>query len=563
VHDLVIRNGRLVDGTGTRPRTADVAVDGDRIAEIGADLPKGRREIDADGRLVTPGWVDVHTHYDGQVTWDPEVSPSGWHGVTTVVMGNCGVGFAPCRPSERDWLIQLMEGVEDIPGAALHEGMSWNWESFPEYLDEVERMARVLDVAALVPHGALRAYVLGEGRGNDEATDDELATMHDLAREAMEAGAVGLSTTRTILHRAKDGELAAGTTAAARELVALGDALAGAGHRVFSVASDMFDLAGELAWMAEISRRARVPVTFQTLQTDLAPDLWRSWIDGALAHNRRGAWLVPQVAGKPASVLVGFESNYHPFIGHRAYRAVADLPLDDRLARLRDPEVRAAILAEEPNATGPVAFLFANFHKLFPLGDPPEYEPAPETSVGAVAEREGKAPLEVAYDLMLRRGGRELLYLPVLGYANGGLSAIREMLDHPGTVLGLGDGGAHCGVLCDASLPTFMLTHWARDRKAGGTFEVEEIVAHQTSRTAALYGFADRGTVAPGSLADLNVIDFEGLTLAPPEMAYDLPAGGKRLIQRATGYGATVKSGVVVREDDEPTGERPGGLVRA
>jgi N-acyl-D-aspartate/D-glutamate deacylase len=478
-------------------------------------------------------------------------------------MGNCGVGFAPARATERDWLIQLMEGVEDIPGAALHEGMSWNWESFPEYLDEVERMARVLDVAALVPHGALRAYVLGEGRGNDEATGDELAVMQRLAREAIEAGAVGISTTRTILHRAKDGELAAGTTAAATELIALGDALAGAGHRVFSVASDMFDLAGELAWMAEISRRARVPVTFQTLQTDLAPDLWRSWIDGALAANRRGAWLVPQVAGKPASVLVGFESNYHPFIGHAAYRAVADLPVPERLARLRDPEVRAAILAEDPAPTGPVAFLFANFHKLFPLGDPPDYEPAPETSVGAIAEREGRHPLEVSYDLMLQREGRELLYLPVLGYANGGLSAIREMLGHPGTVLGLGDGGAHCGVLCDASLPTFMLTHWARDRKAGGTFEVEEIVAHQTSRTAALYGFADRGTVAPGYLADLNVIDFEGLSLAPPEMAYDLPAGGKRLVQRATGYAATVKSGVVVREHDESTGARPGGLIRA
>jgi N-acyl-D-aspartate/D-glutamate deacylase len=563
MHDLVIRNGRLVDGTGSRPRPADVAVDGDRIAEIGHDLGPARREIDADGALVTPGWVDVHTHYDGQVTWDPEVSPSGWHGVTTVVMGNCGVGFAPARPSERDWLIQLMEGVEDIPGAALHEGMSWNWETFPEYLDEVERMPRVLDVAALLPHGALRAYVLGEGRGNDVATDDELVMMHDLAREAVVAGAVGISTTRTILHRAKDGELAAGTTAAARELIAIGDALSGVGHRVFSVASDMFDLQGELSWMAEISRRAHVPVTFQTLQTDLAPDLWRSWIDGALAANRSGAWLVPQVAGKPASVLVGFESNYHPFIAHAAYQAVADLPVAERLARLRDPDVRAAILGETPAASGPVAFLFSNFHKLFPLGDPPDYEPSPDTSIGAIAEREGRAPLEVAYDLMLQRDGRELLYLPILGYANGGLFAIDEMLRHPGTVLGLGDGGAHCGVLCDASLPTFMLTHWARDRKLGPTLEVEDVVAHQTSRTAALYGFADRGTVAPGMLADLNVIDFEGLTLAPPEMAYDLPAGGKRLIQRASGYVATVKSGAVVREHDEPTGVRPGGLIRA
>jgi N-acyl-D-amino-acid deacylase len=563
MHDLVIRNGRLVDGTGARPRKGvDIAVDGDRIAEVGPDLGPGHKEIDADGRLVTPGWVDVHTHYDGQVTWDPEVSPSGWHGVTTVVMGNCGVGFAPARASERDWLIQLMEGVEDIPGAALHEGMTWNWETFPEYLDEVERMGRVLDVAALVPHGALRAYVLGEGRGNDVATTDEVAIMHDLAREALIAGAVGVSTTRTILHRAKDGELAAGTTAAAEELIGIGEALGGIGHRVFSVASDMFDLAGELAWMAEISRRANVPVTFQTLQTDLAPDMWRSWIDGALEANRSGAWLVPQVAGKPASVLVGFESSFHPFVDHIAYKEIADLPLEERLAALRTPERRAAILDEVHEPVGPAAFLFANFNKLFPLGDPPQYEPSPDQSIGAIAEREGRKPLEVAYDLMLQRGGHELLYLPILGYANGGLHAIDEMLRHPSTVLGLGDGGAHCGVLCDASLPTFMLTHWARDR-AQGTMELEDVVAHQTSRTSALYGFRDRGKVLPGYLADLNVIDFDGLTLDAPEMAYDLPAGGKRLIQRAQGYGATVKSGVVVRQDDQPTGEYPGGLIRA
>ena len=294
-----------------------------------------------------------------------------------------------------------------------------------------------------------------------------------------------------------------------------------------------------------------MPVTFQTLQTDLAPDLWRSWINGALEANRAGAWLVPQVAGKPASVLVGFESSYHPFVDHVAYRAIADLPLEERLARLRTPEVRAAILAEEPPTTmGPAAFLLANFHKLFPLEDPPDYELAPETSVGANAEREGRPPFEVAYDLMLQREGQELLYLPILGYANGGLWAIDEMLRHPGTVLGLGDGGAHCGVLCDASLPTFMLTHWARDRKQGGTFEVEEIVAHQTSRTAALYAFTDRGVVRPGYLADLNVIDFEGLTLAPPEMAYDLPAGGKRLIQTATGAATVV--GLVVRSTTRP-----------
>lgn len=562
MHDLVIRGGTLVDGSGAPARTADVAVDGGRITDVGKVTERGHREIEADGLLVTPGWVDIHTHYDGQVTWDPEVTPSGWHGVTTVVTGNCGVGFAPARPGEREWLIQLMEGVEDIPGTALAEGMSWNWESFPEYLDEVDRMRRVMDVACLLPHGALRAYVLGEGRANDPATPEEIATMRDLARAAIDAGAVGISTTRTILHRAKDGELAAGTTAAADELIGIGDALAGAGRRVFSVASDLFDLDGEFRWMSEISRRSRVPVTFGCLQTDLVPDLWRTWLERAWISNRQGAWIVPQVAGKPASMLVGFESSYHPFARHPSYEALAHLPFEQRIAELRKPEVRAAILAEQPPAAGPEAFLFANLHKLFPLGDPPDYEPAPEASVGAIAEREGRAPLEVAYDLMLRRDGRELLYLPILGYAGGGLWAIDEMLRHPGTVLGLGDGGAHCGILCDASLPTFMLTHWTRDRTRGEKMPVEYVVHLQTRRTAELYGFDDRGLVAPGLLADLNVIDHERLALDPPEMVHDLPAGGRRLVQRGHGYVATVKSGVVVRDHDESTGERPGRLLR-
>ncbi len=562
MHDIVITDATIVDGTGAPRRTGDIAIDGDRITEVGEVEGSGRRVIDAGGRLVTPGWVDVHTHYDGQVTWDPEVSPSGWHGVTTVVMGNCGVGFAPVRAEDREWLIQLMEGVEDIPGAALAEGMSWNWETFGEYLDEVERMPRVLDVAALLPHGALRAYVLGEGRGNDVATAEEIVRMHDLAKEAIAAGAVGISTTRTLLHRAKDGELAAGTTAAADELIALGDALGDAGHRVFSVASDLMDLQGEIAWMAEISRRNQVPVTYQVLQADFAPDLWRSWIDEGLTANRSGAWLVPQVAGKPASILVGFESSFHPFVRHAAYRPLADLPHAERVAALATAEVRDAILAEDVQPGGPMAMLLASTHKVFPLGDPVDYEPSPDQSVAAMAEREGRPVLEIMYDLMLRHDGTELLYLPILGYAGGGLNAIEEMLNHPSTVLGLGDGGAHCGVLCDASLPTFMLTHWTRDRARGDRLSVEQVVHHQTARTAALYGFGDRGTLAPGMLADLNIIDYDALALHRPRMAYDLPAGGKRLIQAATGYAATVKSGVVVREDDHPTGERPGGLIR-
>ena len=562
MHDLIIRGGTIADGSGRAPFRGDVAIDGNVITAVGEVGGAARRVIDADGLLVAPGWVDIHTHYDGQATWDPEVSPSGWHGVTTVVMGNCGVGFAPARAADRSWLIGLMEGVEDIPGTALAEGMTWNWESFGEYLDEVERTARVLDVAALVPHGALRAYVLGEGRANDTATAEEIAEMAAIVREAVQAGAIGASTTRTILHRDKDGELAAGTNAAAEELIAIGEALGKAGHRVFSVASDLWDLDYEFAWMSEISQRAGVPVTYGVLQADFAPELWREWIDRGVAANRRGGWLVPQVAGKPTSIMVGFQSTTHPFAHHAAYQAIAHLPLPERMVALRTPEVRAAILGEEPRPGGFVEFMRANLHKLFPLGDPPDYEPPRERSVTALAAAQGVSVDTVIYDLMLQRDGTELLYLPILDYSDCNLDAVREMLVHPATVLGLGDGGAHCGVLCDASLPTFMLTHWARDRSRGEQLPLETVVHLQTRRTAELYGFGDRGLLAPGYLADVNVIDHAALRLEAPEMVYDLPASGKRLIQRARGYVATVKAGTVVREHDEATGERPGRLLR-
>lgn len=567
MHDLVIRGGRIVDGTGRAPFAGDVAITGDRITSVGDVDGPARREIDAGGAVVTPGWVDVHTHYDGQVTWDPEVSPSGWHGVTTVVVGNCGVGFAPARSSERPWLIQLMEGVEDIPGTALAEGMSWAWESFPEYLDEVERMPRVLDVAAMVAHGALRAYVLGCDRNNAEPSSEEIAMMAKLAREAIEAGAIGISTTRTLVHMAKDGQPAAGTFAKADELIAIGQALAGAGRRVFSVASEHVFGPGadaELAWMAELSRRSRQPVTYMVLDTPFTPGAWRSAIDKGLELNREGAWLVPQVAGKPASMMVGWESSYHLFSGHQTYLPLADLPIEARLERLRDPSVRQAMLDEPLSFTNPfIAILHANLPNLYQLGDPPDYEPAPERSVAAIAERQGRKPLEVAYDLMLERGGHELLYAPLLGYTDRNFDALREMIVHPSTVLGLADGGAHVGIICDGSMPTFMLTHWVRDRSRGERLPLEQAVHLQTARTAALFGFTDRGRLEPGFLADVNVIDFDRLQLGEVRMAHDLPAGGRRLVQRATGYLATVKSGAVVRERDEATGERPGRLVRA
>jgi N-acyl-D-amino-acid deacylase len=571
MHDLVIRNGKVIDGSGGPARRADVAVDGDRISAVNdhdsdADpIDPGRREIDAEGRLVTPGFVDIHTHYDGQATWDPEISPSSWHGVTTIVMGNCGVGFAPAHRDQarRDWLIQLMEGVEDIPGTALAEGMTWNWESFPDYLDELESMPRAIDISALVPHGPVRAYVMGERGGNNaEATPEEIRRMAELVREAVEAGAVGFSTTRTLLHRAKDGELAAGTTASADELIGIGMALGEAGAGVFEVASDMFDPAGEFAWMTEISRETGRPVTFNCLQDDIRPDHWRELVERADKATAEGARIVPQVAGRPACLLFGWESTAHPFLFHQEYQKLAGLPFEERLTELRKPEVRRAILDEDVELVGIASFLTSSYHKLFPLGDPPDYEPSPETSIKAIAEREGRRPEEVAYDLMLEENGRALIYLPLLGYAPGDFSALKEMLDHPTTVLGLGDGGAHCGLLCDASLPTYMLSHWARDRQRGPRMTLEEAVHHQTRRTAALYGFDDRGLLAPGYLADVNVIDLDTLGIPAPEMVYDLPAGGRRLIQRAQGYVATVKRGVVTRENDRATGERPGQLVR-
>ncbi len=560
--DLVIRNAHIIDGSGGPAAHGDVAVEGDRIIEVGEVSGRGHREIDAEGRLLTPGWVDIHTHYDGQVTWDPEVSPSGWHGVTTIVMGNCGVGFAPVDPPRRDFLIQLMEGVEDIPGTALAEGMTWNWETFPEYLAEVERLPRVLDVAALIPHGAVRAYVMGdEGCLEPNAPTDAIEEMRDIVAEALMAGAVGFSTSRTLLHRAKDGNLAAGTNADAAELVGIGDALTSTGRGLVSIASDMWEPDKEFEWMTEIALRSGRPVTFACLQSPIQPDNWKDLIAHADAARAKGANIVPQVAGRPASVLVGFESSMHPFMRHRAYVDISRLPLPERAVRLKDPDVRRAILDEKVDL-GPLALLLTNWARMYPLGDTPDYEPPAEHSIAAIAAAQGRDPMEIAYDLMVGDDGKGLLYSPLIGYAGGDFEALREMLVNPTTVLGLGDGGAHCGVLCDASLPTYMLTHWSRDRDRGERLPLEAVVHHQTRRTAALYGFDDRGLIAPGYLADINVIDYEALSIPAPEVVYDLPAGGRRFIQGASGYVATVKSGVVVREHDDATGARPGTLVR-
>lgn len=566
MHDLVIRNGLLIDGTGAPAREADVAISAGRIVAVGRDLGPARRELDADGALVTPGWVDIHTHYDGQVTWDPFLSPSCWHGVTTVVMGNCGVGFAPARPDKRDWLIALMEGVEDIPGSALAEGIRWEWETFPEYMDCLERKSRVLDVAAQAPHGSIRAYVMGDrGARNEPATDSDIAEMARIVGEAISAGALGFSTSRTLLHRSKDGEPVPGTFAGADELLGIGKAMGEAGRGVFELASDMAPAESEFEWMKDLSRQAGVPVTFGLLQSPMQPDKWRDLLRMTEAARDEGADLTAQIACRPTGMVLGWQSTVHPFIGRASYRAIAHLPFEQRLERLRDPAVRAAILADPSADMGPIgAILTQGFDRMFRLEREGglDYEPRAEDSVAALAARTGQKADAVVYDMLMERDGRGYIYLPLLNYAEFNFDHIHDMMQHPATVLSLSDGGAHCGVICDASFPTYMLTYWARDRERGARLPLETIVSMQTQRTAQLYGLNDRGVIAPGMKADVNIIDYDRLRILPPEMVFDLPAQGRRLIQRAEGYRATLVSGVVTFENGVATGEMPGRLVR-
>ena len=562
MHDLVIRGGTIVDGTGAPPFRGDVAVDGDRIVSVGEDAGQARREVDADGLVVAPGWVDIHTHYDGQVTWDPDVTPSSWHGVTTVVMGNCGVGFAPVRPGEEDFLIELMEGVEDIPGSALHEGIDWQWESFPQYLDALETTPRVMDIAAQVPHCAVRAYVMGERAHDDEATAEDIEAMARITQEALEAGAAGFTTSRTILHSSKHG-LVPGTSAPPDELLAIGDAIAKAGHGVFQMVSDHQGGEADRTWVTRLAQDSGATVTYALAQPPYAPTAYRDALDDAARLNDEGLHVVPQVSCRPTGMLFGLQSSLHPFTTHPTYRAMASLPLAARVARLRDPEVRAKLLSEQPETGNAVArALMTRWGQIFPLGDPPDYEPPPSSSVAAAAGREGREPDDVVLDWLLERDGRALLFAPLASYVDYDHEALKEMMLHPRTVLGLSDGGAHCGLICDASMPTFLLTHWVRDRTRGERLPIETAVHLQTGRTAEVYGFADRGVIQPGKRADLNVVDLDGLRLYAPEMVFDLPAGGRRLVQRVDGYRLTTVAGEVTFEDGEPTGARPGSLVR-
>ena len=567
MHDLVIRNGRVVDGTGAPAFEADIAIDGGVITAVGKAVGASKREIDAAGRIVTPGWVDIHTHYDGQVTWDPYLSPSSWHGVTTAVMGNCGVGFAPVKRDRHEWLIELMEGVEDIPGSALVEGIKWNWETFPEYLDSLDTQERVLDVATQVPHSAVRAYVMGDrGARNEDATAEDIAAMSAIVAEGMEAGALGFSTSRTVVHTTKDGTVMPGTTAAAEELLAIGKAMAAVGPGVFEMSSDMAPAEPEFDWMRAMSINTGVTVTYSLLQSPMKPDNWVKLLELNAQARAQGASIVAQIACRPTGLVLGWQSTIHPFVGRQTYRDIAKLPFEERLVQLKDPAVRAAILSEPSKKMGPLgAIMTQGFDRMFRLQQPDgnlDYEPRAEDSIKALAETSGEAPDAIVYDMLMENDGRGYIYLPLLNYAEFNFDHIHAMMYDPNTVLSLSDGGAHCGVICDASFPTYMLTHWVRDRKRGPTLPLEKVVAMQTRDTARLYGLNDRGVLAVGMKADVNVIDFDKLAILAPEMVFDLPADGRRMIQRAQGYVATVVSGVVTYENGEATGAMPGKLIR-
>ncbi|MEQ8840809.1 MAG: amidohydrolase family protein [Acidimicrobiales bacterium] len=572
--DLLISGGTIVDGTGGTPFVGDVAVTDGRIVAVGATLDGEAAEIiDATGLLVTPGFVDIHTHYDGQATWDPVLDPSASHGVTTVVAGNCGVGFAPVRPGQEAWLVELMEGVEDIPGTALHEGIQWEWETFPEYLDALGRREYAMDIAVFMPHAPLRVYVMGDrGANNEDATTDDIAEMARLVREGVEAGAIGFSTSRSLNHTSLAGDLVPGTYAGVDELSGLAAAVVDAGGGMFEVVpmgetgADHDMTLGEISLLADVSRRTGLAVSFLMVQSMGAPELWRDQLAMVTEQNAAGAKLIPQVGARPGGMLLG-AASYHGLMRRPTYRRLEEeLSLDDLLAELRKPEVKAAILAEDDlpqdpgrqfeGLTDSTAHMW---HLIFPFDGEPDYEPTAEQSVAGIAAATGTDPWEVLYDHLA--SGQYLLGA-FTNYPQITQDPLAEMMMHPETVIGLSDGGAHVKMICDASVPTYLLTHWARDRSRGATLPLETMVKKQTADTAAAVGLTDRGLVEVGRRADLNLIDFEGLTLHAPRPVDDLPAGGRRILQDATGYTATIVNGVVTRRNGADTGARPGRLIR-
>ncbi len=557
--DLVIRGGNVVDGRGGPAAAGDVAVRDGSVVVIGRVDGTGRREVDADGALVAPGWVDIHTHYDGQATWDDHLAPSSWHGVTTIVMGNCGVGFAPVHPTDHGRLISLMEGVEDIPGAALHEGLQWDWQSFPDYLDAVERHPHDVDVAAQVPHGAVRLFVMGDrGANRDAATPDEVAQMGRIAAAAVEAGALGFTTSRTLNHRTSTGDPTPTLTAAREELVGIATAIGATGKGVLQVVSDFIDFDDEFATMRAMVEASNRPLSISVAQSPRSPQAYRRILDAISESNADGLEMRAQVAARAIGILLGLQGSVNPLARSATYNGLADLPLAERVARLSQPDVKAAVLAEfreHPMRTLPL-------DQVYELGEQPEYEPDPSMSLQARAAHDGVEPDELLYDLLLGAGGTALLYVPILNYADGNLDAVGEMLAHPHTVPGLSDGGAHVGTICDGSFPTTLLMHWGRDRTRGERFDIPWLVRRQTADTATAVGLLDRGVLAPGYRADINVIDIERLGLGAPHLVFDLPAGGKRLLQRATGYRHTFVAGEETFCDGEATGSLPGRLIR-
>ncbi|MGL5837048.1 MAG: N-acyl-D-amino-acid deacylase family protein [Sphingorhabdus sp.] len=567
MHDMVIRNGTIVDGTGAPRFVGDVAIDSGLISQVGKVSAPGKKEIDANGMIVAPGWVDIHTHYDGQATWDQEMAPSSWHGVTTIVMGNCGVGFAPAKPDRHEWLISLMEGVEDIPGTALAEGMSWNWETFPEYLDALEKLPRTVDVGTHVPHGAVRAYVLGEReRPGAVPTAADITEMARIVEDGIRAGALGFSTSRTVLHKSVDGELVPGTTATSEELTELGRAMGRAGHGVFEMASDMKREWNEFEWMGKLSRETGLPLTFAALQSMAKEMPLDEQIAMMRAENDNGAKIIAQIALRATGIIMAWQGTVHPFRFKPAWAEIEALPWAEQLKRLETPEFKRRLLSEEsvyPESDIPeLMWVIANgWFAFYEMDDDFDYEPGQQATLQTRALKAGFDPAEYAYDLLMRDGGKGLIYFPILNYIDGNLDFLEALQDAADTVNSLSDGGAHCGTICDAASPTFMLQHWVQGRK-GKRIALEHAIKRQCRDTAMLYGLEDRGVIGPGYLADLNVIDLERLKLGKPWLAFDLPAGGKRLLQKAEGYVYTIKSGQVTFENGKCLGIYPGGLIR-
>jgi N-acyl-D-amino-acid deacylase len=509
--------------------------------------------------------VDIHTHYDGQATWDPYLTPSSWHGATTVVMGNCGVGFAPAKPEERDWLISVMESVEDIPGSALAEGMSWNWESFPEYLDALEAMPRAIDIGTQVPHCAVRSYVMGERCMTQKtAGAEDIAAMGEIVTEGLRAGALGFSSSRTMIHLTKDGQPVPGTFAGEDEMLGLGKAMQAAGHGVMELASDFTEEDSDLGWMKTVSRECQVPISVNLVQNDVDPRQWREVLDNIAQANRDGCQLVAQVSGRTTGLLMCLEGSMTPFTGRPSFRELQKLPFEQRLAELRKPEVRARILGEKlrPDAPGFARFIVRSFHKMFELGEQPDYEPEPHLSLAHQGQASGVDPQELAYDILLSKNGKGMIYFPLLNYSDSDFDAVREMMLDDNARFGLSDGGAHCGVICDVSMPSYLLSYWVRDRTRGERLPLEWVVHKQSQNTAELFGLKDRGLLKPGYRADINLIDFEKLQIKAPRMVYDLPGDARRLIQEVQGYRMTLCAGEVIFEDGVATGAMPGKLIR-